>query len=107
MPPQCPGPQSNRGRADTSLMKWPSYVLLALLAAHAAGCSAPAARAVLPAGTPAAPAFVRVGVREGGRLTIRRVPLEEYVQTTILSEFAPPAGDPNVVERMLEVQAVL
>ena len=36
-----------------------------------------------------------------------RVPLEEYVRGTILSEFAPPGGDPADVERMLHVQAVI
>ena len=35
------------------------------------------------------------------------VPLEEYVRGTIISEFAPPTGDPAYVERMLEVQAVI
>jgi stage II sporulation protein D len=35
------------------------------------------------------------------------MPLEEYVQAAILSEFAPADGDPSVVERMLEVQAVV
>jgi stage II sporulation protein D len=88
-------------------MKWPSCALLALLAAPPAGCSAPATRAVLPSGKLSAPAYVRVGVREGGRLTVRPIPLETYVQATILSEFAPAAGDPAVVERMLEVQAVV
>ena len=50
---------------------------------------------------------MRVGVTEGGKLTIRTVPLERYVEATILSEFAPPAGDAETVERMLEVQAVI
>jgi len=72
-----------------------------------AACSAPATRATLPSSRPAAPATIRVGVREGNRITIRKVPLETYVQATILSEFAPPGGDPNLVERMLEVQAVI
>jgi stage II sporulation protein D len=62
---------------------------------------------VLPGASNLAPAFVRVGIREGGRLTVRRVALEEYVQAAILSEFAPAAGDPGVVERMLEVQSVV
>jgi stage II sporulation protein D len=53
------------------------------------------------------PASIRIGVREGNRLTIRKVPLEEYVQATVLSEFAPPSGDAAVVERMLEIQAVI
>jgi stage II sporulation protein D len=35
------------------------------------------------------------------------VPLEEYVQATILSEFAPAAGDPATVEGMLEIQSVI
>jgi stage II sporulation protein D len=37
----------------------------------------------------------------------RRVPLEEYVRATIISEFDPPSGDAMLVERMLEVQAVI
>ncbi len=35
------------------------------------------------------------------------MPLEDYVEATILSEFAPAGGDPAVVERMFEVQAVI
>jgi stage II sporulation protein D len=35
------------------------------------------------------------------------VPLEDYVQATILSEFAPASGNPAIVERMLEVQAIV
>jgi stage II sporulation protein D len=38
---------------------------------------------------------------------VRRVALEEYVQAASLSEFAPPSGEPSLVERMLEVQAVI
>ncbi len=41
------------------------------------------------------------------RHAIQRVALEEYVQATILSEFAPASGDTAVVERMFEVQAVI
>ena len=77
------------------------------VAVLAAACSAPATRATLPSSRPAAPATIRVGVREGNRITIRKVPLETYVQAAILSEFAPPGGDPDLVERMLEVQAVI
>jgi stage II sporulation protein D (peptidoglycan lytic transglycosylase) len=80
---------------------------LLIVAAMPAGCSAPATRATLPSSRPPAPATIRVGVREGNRLTIRKVPLETYVQAAILSEFAPPSGDPETVERMLEVQAVI
>jgi stage II sporulation protein D len=53
------------------------------------------------------PATIRVGVKDGNRLTIRKVPFESYVQATALSEFAPPSGDPAVVERMFEIQAVI
>lgn len=81
--------------------------LVITAAAFVGGCSAPATRAALPSSRPAAPATIRVGVREGNRITIRKVPLETYVQAAILSEFAPPSGDPAVVERMFEVQAVI
>jgi stage II sporulation protein D len=62
---------------------------------------------ILPNAVPAAPQVVRVGVAEGGRTTARDVPLEEYVAATIISEFAPADGEPVIVERMLEVQAVI
>lgn len=70
-------------------------------------CSAPPTRATLPSARAAGPATIRVGVKEGNRITIRKVPFETYVQAAILSEFAPPNGDPQTVERMLEVQAVI
>src|SRR5689334_22655418 len=72
-----------------------------------ASCSSPATRATLPSARAPEPSVIRVGVKEGNRITIRKVPLETYVQAAILSELAPPAGDPDVVERMLEVQAVI
>jgi stage II sporulation protein D len=54
-----------------------------------------------------APRLIRVGVVEGGKTQVRAVPIEEYVAATIVSEFAPPDGEPAVVERMLEIQAVI
>ncbi len=87
-------------------MKWPSCLALGV-PLLAAACSAPASRATLSAPTPASPAVIRVGVKDGNRTTIRKVPLETYVQASIISEFAPTSGDPAVVERMLEVQAVI
>jgi stage II sporulation protein D len=57
----------------------------------------------VPAG--AVPVALRVKLAPNG--PVRRVALEEYVEAAILSEFAPPAGDPALVERMLEVQAVI
>ena len=81
--------------------------LILAVAMVSASCSAPATRATLPSARAHEPATIRVGVKEGNRITIRKVPFETYVQATILSEFAPPNGDPEVVERMLEVQAVI
>src|ERR1044072_3847029 len=81
-------------------------VILAAAVAFAS-CSAPATRATMPAARAPEPATIRVGVKEGNRVTIRKVPFETYVQAAILSELAPPSGDPGVVERMLEVQAVI
>lgn len=53
------------------------------------------------------PKFIRVQFVERGATVIRDVPLEDYVQATALSEFAPAAGDLVSVERMLEVQAII
>ena len=50
-------------------------------------------------------AHLRVKSAQGG--AVRRVPLEDYVRAAVISEFAPPSGDPAVIERMLEVQAVI
>lgn len=87
------------------MMKRWCFALTAIMLS--ASCSSPATRATLPSIRAAEPAVIRVGVKEGNRITIRKVPLETYVQAAILSEFAPPSGDPDVVERMLEVQAII
>lgn len=78
---------------------------LVLAAACAAGCARPSPGPALP--DAAGRQIVRVGVSEGGRTRVRSVPLEEYVEAAILSEFAPARGDERVVLRMLEVQAVI
>ena len=80
---------------------------LLLVLAAASACSAPPSRTELPSGIPAAPATIRIGVSEGRETRIRAVPLEAYVEATILSEFAPAQGQADTVERMLEVQAVV
>ena len=87
-------------------MNWSSCLVVAALVPVAA-CSAPESRTTLPSGVPRLPASIRIGVRDGNRLTIRKVPIEEYVEATVLSEFAPPSGDSAVVERMLEIQSVI
>lgn len=73
----------------------------------AVGCARAPGRATLPASVPSGPVFIRVGVKDGNRVTVRSVPLEEYVRAAIISEFAPASGQPDAVERMYEVQAVI
>jgi stage II sporulation protein D len=50
---------------------------------------------------------VRVQVHEGGNLVVRQVPLEEYVEATVLSEVSPDPSDERAAERMFEVQAII
>jgi stage II sporulation protein D len=86
-------------------MKSVAPVVLACLIST--GCfKAPAAPA-LPARAGTAPRVVRVQVIEEGVPVVREVPLEDYVRATAISEFAPAAGDIAIVERMLEVQAII
>ena len=82
-------------------------VLAGTLAVALAGCLATPLTPLLPSATFALPRYIRVGVGERGVETIKNVPLEEYVQATALSEFAPPAGELSTVEQMLEVQAII
>jgi stage II sporulation protein D len=86
-------------------MKPRAAVLLVCLAS--AGCLAAPASPTLPAPTAASPRAVRVQVIEEGLSVVREVPLEDYVRATAISEFAPAAGDMAIVERMLEVQAII
>ena len=53
------------------------------------------------------PPTVRVQVQEAGALVVREVPLDQYVETTILSEIHPDAADAPAAERLFEVQAIL
>lgn len=88
-------------------MKLSWCVLGLVVAAVAVGaCSAPPVRAALvPRPTPSKQTLrVRVASEKNA---IRTVKLEDYVQATILSEFAPPDGEPELVGRMLQVQAVI
>jgi stage II sporulation protein D len=87
-------------------MKPSTCALVLVIIAAGAACSTPVSRAGLPSATLPS-ASVRVGVMERGRLSIRTVPLERYVETAILSEFAPADGNVDTVEGMLEVQAVI
>src|ERR1051326_3061710 len=74
-------------------------------------CATGPARVVLPGSVAASPsrvpATVRIQVREDGALVVRDVPLEDYVETAILSEAHPDATDEGVAERLFEVQAIV
>lgn len=70
-------------------------------------CAVPTRPVSLPRSIRTAPTSLQVRVVENGVASIRRVPLEDYVRGAILSEFAPADGDPAVIRRMLEVQAVI
>ena len=86
------------------------------LLAIAAGCSSRSERLTLPASLRAPQVFLNVRIAEEHN-AIRRVPLEEYVAGTIISEVAPPADgfrsswtgadEDEVAEGMYEVQAVV
>lgn len=95
-----------RAPADKLSMKFSWCGPVLALAAASAAC-APGLSADLPSAPLRAPASISVQLTEGRKTGIRRVPLEQYVQGTILSEFAPASGDAGVVGRMLEVQAVI
>ena len=82
---------------------WRCVVLAAVTAG--AACSAPPVRAALSPARPGLPSSVRVYVAQDK--TVRTVKLEDYVRAAIISEFAPPDGDPALVQQMLEVQAVI
>ena len=60
-----------------------------------------------PAGRPSLARDLRVRTTDKGWTVIRMVPVEDYVQATTLSEFAPAAAETSLVERMLEVQSII
>lgn len=82
-----------------------SWCVLLAAVMTAAACSAPPIRAALPPARPGLPPSVRVYVAQEKK--VRRVTLEDYVRAAIISEYAPPDGDPRLVQQMLEVQAVI
>lgn len=78
----------------------------ALLGLACTGCFGPSGAPRLPDGSPPIPESLRVQTMERGRPVVRSIQLEDYVRGTALSEFAP-AGDAEIAERMLEVQAII
>ena len=53
------------------------------------------------------PARIRVQLIEHGAPAIKEIALEEYVSAAAVSEFAPPAGEIDLVEKMLEIQTII
>ena len=86
-------------------MKYLGCALTLIALALDTGCGGEMRPEALPVPAASVPRFIRVKV-SADKAPVR-VPLEEYVRGTILSEFAPPSGDPADIERMLEVQAVI
>ena len=80
---------------------------LSLTCLVAVGCFGSSAAPKLPAADAAVPAQLRIQTFDGANPVIRAVPFEDYVRATALSEFAPASGDEALVEKMLEVQAII
>src|SRR5687767_7335930 len=93
--------------ADTSGMTWPRCAFALILAVLAAACGPATGALDLPAVTFKGPKTLRVRVTEGGSTAIKRVALEDYVEATIISEYAPEAAQAEGVDGMLAVQAVI
>jgi stage II sporulation protein D len=70
-------------------------------------CGASPPRVALPDEVPARARSVRVQVRANRGAVVRDVPIEDYVIATILSEVDPPTADPQLLERMYELQAII
>jgi stage II sporulation protein D len=86
-------------------MRRSSCVPIAVMMLATAGCSPPPVRAALSPGPVEIPATVKVYVAQDK--AVRTVKLEDYVRAAVISEYAPPEGDPQLVQQMLEVQAVI
>jgi stage II sporulation protein D len=80
--------------------------MAALCLAACACLSLAAVPRLAPQRTPL-PSRVRIQFVERGALTVKDVPFEEYVAAAAVSEFAPPAGDLDIVEQMLEIQSII
>jgi stage II sporulation protein D len=84
-----------------------SWPVVLVVAVSVAGCLTIPASVTPSRAEFAVPKRVRVQFAERGKLIVKDVALEDYVQAAALSEFAPPSGDLATVEQMLEVQAVI
>jgi stage II sporulation protein D len=73
-----------------------------------AACTETPVRVGVPTGSVRTrPVTLRVQVRDGQRLVVREIALEDYVAATALSEVHPDVADTAVAERMYEVQTVI
>lgn len=53
------------------------------------------------------PGTIRVQIHEGAAVVVRDVPLEQYVEATVLSEVNLDPSDEPLAERLFEVQAII
>jgi stage II sporulation protein D len=86
------------------MSRWTAAVGVVAAACLASGCAPERPPVDTPAARWTVPGEITVRTRDA---TVRAVPLEEYVQATVLAEFAPASGGAADVERMYEVQAVI
>ena len=82
----------------------PAFILMSACAPEPVRITIPSSTAVP---SPRIPSTIRVQVHESGALVVREIPLEQYVETTILSEVHPDPTDEPVAQRLFEVQAIL
>jgi len=92
---------------DTTAVRAATRLLAAVAGLTACACLSLAALPRLAPQRAAVPSHVRIQFVERGTLTVKDVPLEEYVAAAAVSEFAPPAGDLDIVEKMLEIQSII
>jgi stage II sporulation protein D len=82
-------------------------LLSAALRVMACTCLSLTGDCTLSAQRPSLPSRIRVQVIEQGTTAIKEIALEEYVSAAAVSEFAPPAGEMTLIEKMLEIQAII
>lgn len=89
-----------------------SNVLLVLLLVLAVACGRPQPR-VAPPPAPVPPlkgtevSLIRVRTTVDGRPRILAMPIEDYVWASVLSEVAPPGGEPDLIARVFRIQAIV
>jgi stage II sporulation protein D len=105
---RCPCAEADKGAVLMSRVPGALKLAGAIVAcAVVVACAARLRPARPTSRTAVLPTSVRVQVREGGRLVVRSVPIEDYVAGAAIAEFDPANGDADGVERMFEVQSIV